>query len=482
MCNSILRPLQATIVCGLWCCVVVSSPGCNREKAASETLVEIPSESPGANAQVAPPLATEIDSVEVSPPVDQPDPTLDLDELHLAGIQALEAGESEAAYDVARQAMRLNDEDPKVIFLMAMVLAERQRFPEAIGMLDELAETTPDARLPALGQTADWLVRYGRWSEAESRYRQILKLVPASALVHRSIAKLLLRQGRRLEALQHLQQLCHLGDVTEQELRSMLSIAHPLIGDVEEGYLEPIGRLGMAREDVARGDWKSARTRLQADSSSDSTFAALEAALLGRCHAVLDEHDSLRAWIAEAEDSVNDTADAWYAKGSYAAAIGLQEEATRCFLETVLRDPTDRDGYTALAQALVSSGASKESVEAVRQRAALINQTQTLGTQLAVGEQRDQQSLLQLRDQLTQLQRPLEALGWRGVWLTYANASLTISEDEVQQVLDEIVQKRDSLMAEGRTGAPADFVRCNIDLGQLPSLQEVDQRLKASPP
>jgi tetratricopeptide (TPR) repeat protein len=371
--------------------------------------------------------------------------------------------------------MRLDDDDPQVIFLMAMVLAQRHRFPEAIEMLEEVAETTPQARLPAMGQTADWLVRYGNWVDAEARYLEILKQVPGSVLVHRNLASLLLRQGRRVEALTHLDRLCHLGDVTESELRSMLTVAHPLVGDADDSSFEPIGPLGMARTEIARGDWQAVQNRLQQVDS----LGPWESALLGRAYAVLRDLESLRTWIVHADESVNVSPDAWFAKGVYAASAGQHADATRCFAETVLRDPTDRDAYANMAQSLAASKATREA-DAAEQRAELIEKTQAIGMQMAGRADRDQQDILQLIDLMRQLRRPLEALGWRGVWLTYANASLSISESEVQQVLDEIVRERTVLLEEGQTRAPADFVLCGVNVDALPSRDEVDQRLKSS--
>ena len=46
---------------------------------------------------------------------------------------------------------------------MALLLADRHRYPEAIRMLDELAKTNAEIRLPAMGQTADWLIKSGDW-------------------------------------------------------------------------------------------------------------------------------------------------------------------------------------------------------------------------------------------------------------------------------------------------------------------------------
>ncbi len=169
------------------------------------------SEDPPSPSEPSPGSSTATDTTSQPPP--EPTP-LDAAQLHFAGMKALQEGQVDEAYDYARQAMRTNSEDPPIVFLMATVLAERHRFPEAIEMLEEVAATVPEARLPAMGQTADWLVRFGQWEKAESRYGEILEQMPDAAMVHRELARLKLRQGRRIEASEHLNRLCHLGDVT----------------------------------------------------------------------------------------------------------------------------------------------------------------------------------------------------------------------------------------------------------------------------
>ena len=107
-------------------------------------------------------------------------------------LVALSQGKDAVAYDLARQAMRLVPDDPQIKFAYGMVLGNRKRYPEAIKLLDEVAEASPDARLPAMGQTAEWMVRYGKWDEAERRFGEVLASVPEFPLVRRNLAMLLL--------------------------------------------------------------------------------------------------------------------------------------------------------------------------------------------------------------------------------------------------------------------------------------------------
>lgn len=470
-----LRPLFSTVLSVFLYCELVLSGGCSREQTgptksiSTEPITEPEQSKPGTQPVVSSEYA-ETSSPEL---VAEARPSLDVAAVSDAGLRALQAGETEEAYDLARQAMRLDADNPQVMFLMAMVLAERHRFPEAIEMLEEVARTTPEARLPAMGQSAEWLVQYGHWTEAESRYLEILQQVPDSVLVHRKMASLLMRQGRRIEALAHLDQLCRLGDVTEAELRSMLSVAHPLAADAEVKKLDPIGAHGMARSEIAQGDWQAARDRLEKIESP----GPWDLALLGRTYAVLEDVDSLRKWISSSDESVDVSPDAWFAKGVYAVSAGQHADATRCFAETVLLDPTDWEAYAKMAQSLATSNSTAEAA-AVEQRAELIERTQAIGNQMADTGATDGQSVSQLVDLLRQLGRPLEALGWRGVLIADADAASSDSEAQAQLVLDEIVRERTALLSENQGRASADFVLCGVNLDALPSRKEVNEHLR----
>ncbi|WP_197454363.1 tetratricopeptide repeat protein [Stieleria varia] len=396
-------------------------------------------------------------------PVVEPDPA----GLHMDGLLALQRGDVQVAYEKARQAMRLRPDDPQVIFLMAMVLGKRNRFPEAIKMLDELAETTPSLRLPVMGQTAEWMVQSGQWQEAERRYRKVMVAVPESVQVHRNLAGLLSRQGHRINAAEHLASLCELGDVTEEELRFLLMIAFPFPGDADE--IDPIGVLGASRCDLASGAWQSVRERLESHNEID----AVESALLGRTLANLNDLDALEAWVANAADSDEGHPDAWFARGVFAANQGEHDRAVRCFCESVLLDQTDHQAYLMLGQSLAELGAN-EDAERVLHRSSLIERTQVLGAKMASTELREDAALTELIGLLNQLHRPLEALGWRGVQIGYSQGNSSTTDSDTQRILEEIVVGRSKVLSEGHARPSREFILCGIDVDSLPQDESND--------
>ncbi|QEF97494.1 tetratricopeptide repeat protein [Stieleria maiorica] len=372
-------------------------------------------------------------------------------------MSALQSGQDEVAYQLARQAYRIAPDDPQVVFLMAMVFGDRKRFPEAIQMLDELAVTTPEVRLPVLGQTAEWMVRFGQFDQAEQRYRELLQQVPDAALVHRNLSQLLLRQGRRSEAAEYLSVLCSIGDIMEDELRALLRISHPLAGDVTDEVFDPIGTLGQARVDVARGDLAAARTRLEAVRERSEE----EDALLGRIYVQLEDHAALQTWRSEQTGSSDRYADAWLAKGAAAAEQGDHVTAVRCFAECVLRDPTDAPAYRMMSRSLRETGAESE---ATAHRADLIEQTVAIGARMAAQETRDDAAFSKLIELLDQLHRPLESLAWRGIQLAYSVETSARSESQPQQLLNEVATERAKLLRSNRAQASRRFVLCGVDL------------------
>lgn len=378
---------------------------------------------------------------------------------------ALDAGDSDAAYKLARQAIRLAPEDPQAVFLMARILGQRHRFPEAIEMLDQLAVTTPAMRLPIMGQTADWLARFGQWSEAEQRYRALLDLVPDAALVHRNLARLLIRQGRSVEAATHRKLLCRWGDVEEGELRQLLLVAHPFSGDAATEAFDPIGPGGMVAVDISQGDWPSARGRLEAQ----EPIAPAASALLGRVYVHLNDFAALQDWIVAASQSSEAYdlyADTWIAKGALAAHQGDHADAIRCFAEAVLRDQTDRQAYALMSQSLAQLGASNESA-AVANRAQLIEQTQSLGAEMAETADRDDQQLATLIELLDQLHRPFEALGWRGVRLAYHRSASSLSDADQRRLLSAIDSDRTARLNDDDEQGRRRFLLCGVDLDAL---------------
>lgn len=383
--------------------------------------------------------------------------------LQQQAAEALETGDSDRAWQLVRMAKRQLPEDPEVTFLMARVLAQRHRFHEAVKILDDLAKAVPETRLPALGQTAEWLVEQGEWAEAERRYRQLLELVGDTSLVDSQLASLLLRQGRRIEAADPLRRLCRQGQVSEANLRALLTLAKPFPGDATEDAFEPIGKLGQARVELGKNNLAEALNELE----PTADLTAAEWSLRGRILALQQDWESLAQWAdGDLPESADQHADFWFAKAVAAAGQGQHRQAIKSFCQTVLRDPTDAAAYRAMSRSLAQLEMDSESQRA-EQRAAQIERTQQIGAAMAASDERDLGELSTLADTLIDLGRPLEALAWRAVLVYYESQSGQLDQQQEANAMTEINRERLAILSDENAFASEQEIFCGVEPGSL---------------
>ena len=391
-----------------------------------------------------------------SEPVADPEPAKDAQTLFAEAGQALEAGDIRAAGTAIRAAVSIEPANPQLVFMMATILGKEHRYPEAVMMLDELAVAVPDAELPVLGQTAEWLVTQGQWSEAESRYRAVLAAVPDAAIVHRQLSQLLIRQGRRIEAAQHLNILCQQGNIEEIELRTLLSLASPYVADLSREEFEPVGALGRARLAISTDDWNQASTELV----SAKSVTPKDSALLGRIHAHRNAFEELEAWANEESNADSDTTDGWFARGVLAAHQSDHRGAVMYFCETVLRDPTDEQAYARMAESLDYLAKSSEAAQA-NERAMWLARTRAIGKRMAATDGRDLEAMAELAHLLEKLHRPFESLAWQAVRIAYGRSTLPAQEQQAQLI--EINRRRLELLASNEPVATNEFILCGSE-------------------
>jgi tetratricopeptide (TPR) repeat protein len=390
-----------------------------------------------------------------NPPPPENPAILEPSQLRKEGLAALEAKEVDKADELARAAIAVSPNDPENIFLLAIVLAEQNRFAEAIKRLENLAAEVPSTRLPVLGQTAAWMVEQGRWLDAEQRCIEILDERPDAIPVHRLLVQLYTRQGRRLDAAKHLRYLCRLGNIEEPELQALVRTFYSFSYDVNEQEYEPISELGIAHYQISAGDWDAAATTLNQLPDRN----AAESALRGRILIQQQHLNLLRQWATDVPDSAKVTADYWFAMGVHKAKQGDHVSAIKNFCAAVVRDYTDHQAYLWMSRSLEAINADAQAIEAAN-RAQLIQRTQEIANELAATPERDLQQMSELVDLLYQLQRPFEALSWRAVLLAYGSSRVT--ELQAQQMITEINEARLQLLQSNEPIPSRQFLLCGI--------------------
>ncbi len=396
------------------------------------------------------------------------------EQLRETALRALEQGQDDLAFQLVRQVMRMTPDHPQAIFLHALVLGDRHRFHEAIEMLDELAARMPATRLPAMGQTAEWLVLAGNYDQAEARYRTILDEIPDATMVHRHLGQLLLQQGKRIEAASHFRYLAQRGEVNQDELRCLLSLVKPLPKQLESGRLEPLNRLAQSRNQMALQDLDAALEILQPEEHQTSragadanrqAVARAEASLRARIQALRNEWDAVRQWAESVQPDAAD-ADGWFAAGCHAAHQQNHDQAIRCFSRTLLIDFTDVDAYDRFSKSLRAVGQTAVADEADR-RAKWIRQTQDIGNRLTMNQSRDRALVAKLVTLLQQLKRPVEAFAWQSIDLVFAVNDAAISEAEAENAFLAIGEQRERLLRSGGHQIAPSFILCGLEIDAL---------------
>ena len=380
-----------------------------------------------------------------------------VEQLREAALQALGEGQDDTAFQFARQAMSRAPGNPQVVFLFAMVLADRHRYAEAIHILNELSDREPATRLPALGQTAEWLVESGQYAEAEQQFRTILKEIPDALMVHHRLAQLLLQTGRRTEAALHFDYLAQFGELDHEELRALLIRHQAFPGDDGVTRFDPLNNLAMCRQEIADGKVQEVIKVIGAAGEKNSDG---ELELLHRLRAQQGEFDDVQKWVAKL-DMTNSGPDAWFARGCLALDRNSFAEAIACFSRVLLLDPTDAEAYRRLSEALKATG-DVEKAKAIAARADLVAETHKLGRKL-IGEKANDRVLIdRLVELLMQLKRPMEAFGWQTIGLVHAVEAAAITETQAQATFESIGRQRDQFVNSGQHRADPAFVLCGL--------------------
>ncbi|MEM1069378.1 MAG: hypothetical protein AAGI63_10810 [Planctomycetota bacterium] len=380
-------------------------------------------------------------------------------------ISSLEAGDGEAAFKIALHAKRLAPEDPDVLFTYARALAARSRLFEAVRVLDRLAESHPETRLFAIGQTAEWLVEMGDAEAAEKRYRELRREVDdaSQSFVDHQLVMMFMRQGERFKAAEVIRELCKTGDVNLSELILLLKVGIPLPESEKLfGEFEPVTDLGIVMQSISRGDWQEALQKLERPNASDQVLA-----MRGRVYAEQNQSNALREWIEAEYANVADRNDAKFAWAIHQLANQQGAQAAKVLSEVLLRDPTNVAAYEGLADALVLLDQT-ESASAAKMRAGQIQQSQQIGAQFASGSA-DAVSIQKMVDLLAGLNRPLESLAWESIAIRFRQSSGQLNEQQAEAAYADLARRRSEVVQNKSFELDPEFVLLGIDPNSIES-------------
>ena len=338
-----------------------------------------------------------------------------VEQLVAAAKQASRCGNSEEARRLALRAVTLYPNSSAARLTAAEIELGLRHLEEALEHLEQVADDGSVSALMAIGNAGDLLFELHRLTEAERRFRRVLKLDPKSLLAKRRLAPLLALAGRRLEARQFYFDIVRSGQFDTHELA--------LLGDVEQVYENPdlVEHLKKPRPEDSRLMQAAARYALFKHESTkalgmyrqlcDSHVDDIDLqAGFGRALVESGTDDEFLKWNAQLPSVAGEHPDIWDARGRFAQKRNEQTVAVRCYLEAIRRDPNLRHANYQLAGLLHRLG-EEERAKTFQERTDQLNALSDTLAIIHIDSNRG--DLLERAGKLSSaLGRPWETWGW----------------------------------------------------------------------
>ncbi|MCA9139435.1 MAG: VCBS repeat-containing protein, partial [Planctomycetales bacterium] len=340
--------------------------------------------------------------------------------------QLILSGNFADAADALRQALTGAPDDIELQFRYASATAGTGDLNTAIEILEAIPLEHPQAGLAAVGQAADYCMQTGRYSDAEQKYKQILRVAPNAVLADRKLANLLNRQGRRHEAAIHLQSLCRSGDVRQDELHALMSLSDAIWDDAGDPNLSaesaaryiPIGVGGEARIHFTEQRYREAADVLAGQREIRRNYPALDA-LYGRSLIEAQDEAGFLQWHRSVGKPVSQYSEYWAAVGTYLINQQRFDESVRALGEALQRDATDARSLRRIYQALVAID-EKAAAQNCFDRYALMRAVTLASNRLDTPEGSASDEFSEIIVGLQKLGRPLESVMWELLYAFYS--------------------------------------------------------------
>ncbi|MEM8668785.1 MAG: FG-GAP-like repeat-containing protein [Planctomycetota bacterium] len=348
--------------------------------------------------------------------------------------QLLENGDIASAEQKLKALLVRDPADAEVIFRLATLVAGRGDLAAGVELLESIPVDHPDAGLPALGQSAEWCFALDRFRDAEDRYKQILAVVPDAKQVHRALAYLYNRQGRRHEAATHLYALCQQADVLQDELHALIQWSDAMytppgtpVAASERPYY-PIGPEAEARRLFMEYKYQKAVDVLRESVVAGEQPSAV-VALFGRAAAEAQDASAIEWWLANVDSSMQKHADYWAANGLLLSAENRLEESGRALIEALARDPTDFRSISRLRSVMESLGFKDEAIR-LEERFKILESIARTNNRIVDASSPDVQAMTRMAELLDSVDRKLEASLWR----LLAGFHQQLPQEELQKI------------------------------------------------
>lgn len=267
-----------------------------------------------------------------------------------------------------------SNEDPRAIFLRALIARRRGQTNAALRYLRQILVVIPDHR-PTLMQAATIHYEAGEFTQAAEYVERLLAIDPGNAEFQRMRGAIQLAAGHLDTGLGNLENV-EIADYTDPNLLALLGTAYLRHGKIEQGTeslkraleLDPKSvpiRTQLAFSRMRAGEFSQALTELAAIRQDDPGFM-LAAVLQTFGHAALKQNDRAFAIADELIESKPDAAIVRNLRGYLHAALGDDTSAREDFEAAVTLEPAFFPAYFNLARLAIKDGDNAQAVSVLQ--------------------------------------------------------------------------------------------------------------------
>ncbi len=263
-----------------------------------------------------------------------------------------------------------SNEDPRAIFLRAVIARQRGQNNTALRYLRQILVVIPDHR-PTLMQAATIHYEAGEFTQASEFVERLLAIDPGNGEYQRMRGAIQLAAGHLDTGLGNLENV-EIADYTDPNLLALLGTAYLRHGKVEQGTeslkraleLDPKSvpiRTQLAFSRMRAGKFEQALEELAEIRKEDPGFM-LAAVLQTFGHAALKQNDRASAIADELVESNPDMAIVRNLRGYLHAALGDDASARKDFEAAVKLEPAFFPAYFNLARLAIKDGDNAQAV------------------------------------------------------------------------------------------------------------------------
>ena len=278
-----------------------------------------------------------------------------------AAARCLAAAQYEQVRILAEELLRDAPDSEFNLALMAASLTGESKPAEAVLYYDRISKTDPTLFLFATYQKAVKAFSDGRARDAERYLNETLTLHPQHMGAARKMAFLMRVQGRIWESEAPVRGLIRQGNVRNDHL-SMLGSRSVILDErlfidkcLKAVPDDPLPLLGKATLHILKNQATDAEQLLREIVASAPHVFAAQASLGGLLSDQQRDAEFL-LWHKALPPDADEHPQIWYARGCFMSRMRRNDEASRCFLETIARSPNHVEATYQLSQALQACG------------------------------------------------------------------------------------------------------------------------------